>query len=99
LLLELQVGTGLELNNLLGGDVDGLLRKNIDTLAGSTLRNREGTKTNQSNLVAGLDSTGDSIQSGFQSLLGINFTQTCAFCNLCNQFSLVHNFVFFNVNK
>lgn len=97
LFLELQVSTGLELNNLLSGDVNSLLGKNIDTLAGCTLRYIECTKANQGNLVTSLYSTGYSIQCSFQSLLGINFTKSCAFSDLCNQFSLVHNFVFFNV--
>jgi len=89
-----QLSTSLELSHLLSSNLDLSLCSGVDTLASGTLSNSECTEANESNLVTSDEGILDSSYSSIESLFCINLRETSTSCNLLNQFSLVHNFLF-----
>ena len=79
-----ELGTSLELSNLLGSNLNLLLGSGVDTLACGLLGNSECTETYQLNLVTLLQSICDSCYSSVKSLLCVNLCQTSTCCNLLN---------------
>ena len=79
-----ELGTSLELSNLLGSDLDLSLCCGVDTLTSGALSNCESTETNKSNLVTSNQSVLDSSYSSVKSLLRFNLGNAGTSGNLLN---------------
>lgn len=81
----------LEFYYLLGSNSELLACSGVDTFASGTLGNRVCAKANELYVFTCYESFLNSLYSSVESLLCICLAQTGNFCDLCNQFSLVHN--------
>lgn len=68
--VQLQAGAGLELHDVAGGNLDGLLRVDIPALAGIPVLHTERAEADQRHAVAALQGVGDRLQNGVDGPLG-----------------------------
>ena len=70
--VQLQAGAGLELHDVTGGNLDGLLRVDIPALAGIPVLHTERTEADQRHAVTALQGVGDRLQNGIDGALKIS---------------------------
>src|SRR5580698_6874966 len=73
-----------------GSNFDGGARLGIPSIAGLSLRYREGAKSNQRYPITFLQCTGNAFHSGVDCGTGLRFTDTGASCYAVNEIGFVH---------
>jgi hypothetical protein len=85
-----QFSPGSKLRNLPSSDFDGGARLWVPSIAGLSLRHREGAKTNQSYPISFFQSRSNTLYCRVDGSGGLRFTDATSGCNAVNEIGFVH---------